>query len=249
MELDLLYLVTVVPAILLFGISKAGLGGSVALVSIPLMTIVMPFGEALAITLPILILADFVAVYKFRKEFDFQILKLILSGAFIGIIIGALTFKYFSEDVLKLLVGLVGFSFTFHYFFLKKDKYQAIPNSKAKGGFFSIISGFTSFCVHAGGTPLSVYLLPLRIEKSKYVGTRVLYFTFVNLVKLPIYIYLSMINLNNLKISFFLMPLVVIGVLIGYYLVKVIEEKLFYNIIYILIFLSSSKLIFDFINL
>jgi uncharacterized membrane protein YfcA len=58
-----------------------------------------------------------------------------------------------------------------------------------------------------------------------------------------------MINLNNLKISFFLMPLVVIGVLIGYYLVKVIEEKLFYNIIYILIFLSSSKLIFDFINL
>jgi uncharacterized membrane protein YfcA len=78
MELDLLYLITVVPAILLFGISKAGLGGSVALVSIPLMTIVMPFGEALAITLPILILADFVAVYKFRKEFDFQILKLIL---------------------------------------------------------------------------------------------------------------------------------------------------------------------------
>ena len=75
MELDLIYLITVVPAILLFGISKAGLGGSVALVSIPLMTIVMPFGEALAITLPILILADFVAVYKFRKEFDFQILK------------------------------------------------------------------------------------------------------------------------------------------------------------------------------
>jgi len=32
-------------------------------------------------------------------------------------------------------------------------------------------------------------------------------------------------------------------------LVKVIEEKLFYNIIYILIFLSSSKLIIDFINL
>src|SRR5210317_127145 len=220
MELDLLYLITVVPAILLFGVSKAGLGGSVALVSIPLMTIVMPFGEALAITLPILILADFVAVYKFRKEFDF-----------------------------KLLVGLMGFSFTFHYFFLKKDKYQAIPNSKVKGGFFSIISGFTSFCVHAGGTPLSVYLLPLRIEKSKYVGTRVLYFTFVNLVKLPIYIYLSMINLNNLKISFFFMPLVVIGVLIGYYLVKVIKEKIFYNIIYILIFLSSSKLIFDFINL
>ena len=136
MELDLLYLITVVPAILLFGISKAGLGGSVALVSIPLMTIVMPFGEALAITLPILILADFVAVYKFRKEFDFQILKLILSGAFIGIIIGALTFKYFSEDVLKLLVGLMGFSFTFHYFFLKRISIKLFLTQKLRVVFF-----------------------------------------------------------------------------------------------------------------
>ena len=89
-------------------------------------------------------------------------------------------------------------------------------------------------------------MLPLRIEKAKYVGTRVLYFTFVNLVKLPIYIYLSMINIENLKLSFYLMPLVVLGVFIGYQLVKIIEEKLFYNIIYVLIFISSLKLIFDF---
>jgi len=44
------------------------------------------------------------------------------------------------------------------------------------------------------------------------------------------------------------MPLVVLGVFIGYQLVKIIEEKLFYNIIYVLIFISSSKLIFDFFN-
>ena len=123
MEFNLLFLITVVPAILLFGISKAGLGGSVALISIPLMTVVMPFTEALAITLPILILADLVAVYKFRKEYDLDTLKLISLGAFVGILIGALSFKFFSEDVLKLIVGLMGFSFTFHYFFLKKNKY------------------------------------------------------------------------------------------------------------------------------
>ena len=113
MEFNLLFLITVVPAILLFGISKAGLGGSVALISIPLMTVVMPFTEALAITLPILILADLVAVYKFRKEYDLDTLKLISLGAFVGILIGALTFKFFSEDVLKLIVGLMGFSKTF----------------------------------------------------------------------------------------------------------------------------------------
>ena len=249
MELNFLFFITVIPAIILYGIAKSGLGGSMTLISIPLMTIVMPLNEALGIVLPILIFLDFFATYKYRKEFDLPTLKLMVPFAAIGVLIGSLTFSYFSEELLKFIIGLMGFLFAGHYFFLKKNKEAKSEKNFFKGGICSTISGFTSFCVHAGGTPLSVYLLPLRIEKSKYVGTRVLYFTFVNLVKLPIYIYLSMINLNNLKISFFLMPLVVIGVLIGYYLVKVIEEKLFYNIIYILIFLSSSKLIIDFINL
>ena len=249
MELNFLFFITVIPAIILYGIAKSGLGGSMTLISIPLMTIVMPLNEALGIVLPILIFSDFIATYKYRKEFDLPTLKLMVPFAAIGVVIGSLTFSYFSEELLKFIIGLMGFLFAGHYFFLKKNKEAKSEKNFFKGGICSTISGFTSFCVHAGGTPLSIYLLPLRIEKSKYVGTRVLYFTFVNLVKLPIYIYLSMINLNNLKISFFLMPLVVIGVLIGYYLVKVIEEKLFYNIIYILIFLSSSKLIIDFINL
>ena len=35
------------PAILLFGIAKSGLGGSIALISIPLMTVAMPLTQAL----------------------------------------------------------------------------------------------------------------------------------------------------------------------------------------------------------
>lgn len=247
MEINLLFFLTVVPAILLFGISKSGLGGSVALISIPLMTLAMPFGQALAITLPILIVSDFFAVYKFRKNLDLDTLKLIISGSTIGMIIGALTFKFFSEDLLKLIVGIMGSLFTIHYFFFKKDKVTPAQKSVLKGGFFSTISGFTSFCVHAGGTPLSIYLLPLRLKKENYVGTRVLYFTFVNLFKLPLYIYLSMINFESFTYSLYLMPIAIVGIYIGYFILKVVEENLFYNILYILILLSSFKLIFDYV--
>ena len=51
MELNLLFLLTVVPAIILYGIAKSGLGGSISLISVPLMTIVMPLSQALAIIL------------------------------------------------------------------------------------------------------------------------------------------------------------------------------------------------------
>ena len=249
MEINLLFLLCVVPAIILYGIAKSGLGGSMTLISIPLMTVVMPLGQALAIVLPILILSDMVAVYKFRKNFDSETLKLLIPGAAIGIFIASITFTYFSESLLKFIIGIMGFLFAGHYFLFKEK--IIIPKKKSflKGGLSSVISGFTSFCVHAGGTPLSVYLLPLRMKKEIYVGTRIIFFTCVNLIKLPFYINLSIVTLESFKKSLVFFPLALIGIGIGYQILKVIKESLFYNIIYILILISSSKLIFDFLNL
>jgi len=246
MEIDLIFLSTVVPAILLYGIAKSGLGGSISLISVPLMTIVMPLSQALAIILPILIFSDLIAVYRFRKEFDLNTLKLIVPFAGIGIFIGSLSFSYFSEDLLKIIVGVMGFLFAGHYFLFKKNIEEKSKKNLLKGGICSMIAGFTSFCVHAGGTPTSIYLLPLRMKKEIYVGTRVIFFTFVNLIKLPFYIKLSMVNFETFKQSVILFPLAIIGIFIGYRILKIIDEKLFYNIIYVLILISSSKLIYDF---
>ena len=247
MEINLLFFISVVPAIILYGIAKSGLGGSISLISVPLMTVVMPLNQALAVILPILIFSDIVAVYRFRREFDFSTLKLIVPFAALGIIIGSFTFKYFSEDLLKLIVGIMGFLFAGHYFLFKKEKKIPAKKNFLKGAIFSSIAGFSSFCVHAGGTPTSIYLLPLRLKKEIYVGTRIIFFTFVNLIKLPLYIYLSMMNFDTLYQSALLLPLAITGIFIGYKILKIIDENLFYNIIYALILLSSTKLIIDFI--
>ena len=247
MEIDLLFFICVVPAIIIFGIAKSGLGGSIALISIPLMTVVMPLGQALAVILPILILSDFIAVYRFRKEFDLDTLKLIVPFSAIGIFVGSVTFSYFSEDLLKFIIGLMGFLFSAQYFLFKKNKKIPTKKSFAKGSICSTFAGFTSFCVHAGGTPTSIYLLPLRMKKEIYVGTRVIFFTFVNLIKFPFYISLSMITHDSLKQSMMLFPLSVIGILVGYQILKYIEENIFYNIIYILILISSSRLLYSYI--
>ena len=249
MELSFLFFITVIPAIILYGIAKSGLGGSMTLISIPLMTIVMPLNEALGIVLPILIFSDFIATYKYRKEFDLRTLKLMVPFSAIGVVIGSLTFSYFSEELLKFIIGLMGFLFAGHYFFLKKNKEAKSEKNFFKGGICSTISGFTSFCVHAGGTPVSIYLLPLRLKKEIYVGTRIIFFTFMNLIKLPFYINLSMTNFVTFKQSVILFPVAFLGILIGYKLLKIIDEKLFYNILYALILVSSTKLIFDFVSL
>ena len=246
MEINLLFFLTVVPAIILFGVAKSGLGGSVSLISIPLMTFVMPLNQALAILLPILIFSDFISAYKFRKEFDLNTLKLMVPFAAIGAIIGASTFSYFSESYLKFILGVMGFIFAFHYFLLKKGANKPVAANYFKGAICSAVAGFTSFCAHSGGTPTSIYLLPLRLKKEIYVGTRIIFFTCINLVKLPFYLYLSMVNTSSVTQSLILLPLSVFGIFIGYKLLKIIEEDLFYSAIYILILVASTKLIIDF---
>ena len=84
------------------------------------------------------------------------------------------------------------------------------------------------------------------MKKEIYVGTRIIFFCCVNLIKLPLYVYLSMMNFDTLYQSVTLFPLALIGIFIGYKLLKIIEENLFYNIIYALILVSSFKLILDF---
>ena len=247
MEINILFFFTIVPAIILFGIAKSGLGGSIALISIPLMTIAMPLTNALGIILPILIFSDFIATYKYRKEYDFETLKLMVPFAAIGIFIGSLTFTFFSEELLKFIIGLMGFLFAGHYFFFKKNKEAKSDKNFLKGGVCSTIAGFTSFCVHAGGTPTSLYLLPLRMKKEIYVGTRIIFFACLNLFKLPLYINLSMTNFETFKQSLILFPVALLGILIGYKLLKIIEEKLFYNILYTLIFITSTKLLYDYL--
>ena len=59
------------------------------------------------------------------------------------------------------------------------------------------------------------------------------------------YIPLGIINLDNFKTSLMLSPFIPVGILFGFWIVKNVPQKIYYNIIYALIFLSSFKLIYE----
>ena len=70
-------------------------------------------------------------------------------------------------------------------------------------------------------------------------------FLVINVVKLIPYYYVGLLAPANLIVSLILLPLAFISVLIGYFIQKKIPEKIFFNVIYILLFLSGLKLIYD----
>ena len=226
-----------------FGIAKGGFAGPISMLAIPLMSLVMSPLKAAGILLPLLVLMDIIAIFIFWKKWDVKILKIIIPASIIGIIFGTFTFQYTTENQIRLIVGIITILFVI-ISVVQKNNLLLRP-TKIKGYFWAGTSGYTSFLIHAGAPPMNFYMLPLKLDKITYIGTATYAYFIINLVKLIPYYYLNLLGPSNLRISFYLIPIAIISVGIGYYLQKIISEKIFFNIIYILLFVSGLKLIYD----
>ena len=209
----------------------------------PVMSFAMSPLQAAGILLPLLIIMDFSAIYLYWKKWINSILKIVIPASIIGILFGTLTFEFTNEDQIRIMVGIISIIFVL-VSFIQKNNYLLKP-TKLKGYFWSSVAGYTSFLIHAGNPPINFYMLPLKLDKISFIGTMTLAFMVINLVKLVPYYFVGLLAPSNLMISLYLLPLAFISVLLGYFLQKRIPEKLFFNIVYILLFLSGCKLIYD----
>ena len=234
-----------IPAVLLFGMAKGGLGGGLAMLSVPILSLVVPPLQGAAIILPILVVMDAVAVWSFRRSWSRANIRATLPGALAGILLGALTFPYLSESAVKVLVGLVAVVFGLDYWRPRADPVAPAPVSHRKGNFWGMVSGFTSFGIHAGGIPISVYLLPQQLEKKQLMGTFAVFFAVVNVVKLAPYTLLGQFSTENLATSLALMPVAPLGVLFGYRVLTRISQTLVYRLSYGFLVLVGAKLLWE----
>ena len=226
-----------------FGIGKGGFAGPISMLAVPVMSFVMNPIQAAGILLPLLVLMDVMALYIYWKKWRVDIIKIIIPASIIGIIIGSLTFQYTSENQIRLIVGIISILFVIISLIQKNN--LALKPTKIKGIFWSSTAGYTSFLIHAGAPPMNFYMLPLKLDKTIYIGTTTFVYFIINSVKLIPYYYLDLLVPSNLKISIALIPVAIVSVLIGYFLQKKVSQEMFYNIIYFLLFLIGVKLIFD----
>lgn len=240
------YFVTIaVIAVLIVGLSKAGLLGSLGMVGVPLLALVMPARDAAGMMLPVLLAMDAIAVWTYRKEFDWRILRIMLPGAAVGTLLGWALWSVVSDDGVLLFVGVVTLLFILDALLPLRKKLEGLPPSKPWGTFWGGFAGFTSFISHTGGPPFQIYVLPQRLSPAIYSGTSAVFFAIVNSAKLVPYFFLGQLNLHNLQLSAALIPVGIVGVLAGVWLVRRISMKWFYRIAYWLVFLLALKLIWD----
>ncbi len=242
---DLYFWIIAVLAVFIVALSKSGLVGSLGLVAVPMLSLVMPARDAAGMMLPLLLVMDAIAVWTYRKDCDWRILKIMLPGAMLGTLIGWALWTVVSDAMVLLFVGVITLLFILDALLPLRKKLEGLPPSKPWGAFWGGFAGFTSFISHTGGPPFQIYVLPQKLTPVGYSGTTAFFFAIVNTSKLVPYFFLGQLNVSNLTHAAILAPLAVVGVLVGVYLVRRISVKRFYQLTYWLVFLLAIKLIID----
>lgn len=242
---DLYFWIIAVLAVFIVALSKSGLVGSLGLVAVPMLSLVMPARDAAGMMLPLLLVMDAIAVWTYRKDADWRILRIMLPGAAIGTLIGWALWSVVSDAMVLLFVGVITMVFILDALLPLRKKLEGLPPSKPWGAFWGGFAGFTSFISHTGGPPFQIYTLPQKLDPVRYSGTTAFFFAIVNSAKLIPYFFLGQLNVSNLTHAAILAPLAIVGVLVGVWLVRRISIKRFYQITYWLVFLLALKLIWD----
>lgn len=234
------------PAVIVAGISKGGFGGGLGMLAVPLMALTISPMQAAAVMLPILCVMDLVGVWAYRGKWDRRNLAILLPASLLGIALGTVSFRYLDADFIRLLIGGIAVSFSMRYWLVSANtagtRQQA---SVARGTFWGAVAGFTTFVAHAAGPPVAVYLLPQRMDKTVFVATTVIFYIFVNYVKLVPYAWLGLFSTSNLYTSAVLLPLAPLSMGLGIWLHNRVSDALFYRLCYLFLFVTGVKLLWD----
>ena len=241
---DPMFYLVAIPGVMLYGIAKGGFAGPVAVLAVPMMALVMSPTQAAAILLPILVVMDVLVVKTYWGVFNKTALKYLLPPAVVGIGIGYLSAELMNDNYLRLLIGCISLLFGLQSLFGHNIETKR-PHRRSSATLFGAIAGFTSFSIHAGGPPLTMYLMPRGLPPLLYAGTAGMFFAVVNFVKIFPYYLLGQLALDTLLLSLVLLPLAPLGVAIGHRLVKSTDPQLYYRIISFFLIVLGAVLIYE----
>jgi uncharacterized protein len=230
---------------LIAGSSKGGLPG-INTLAVVFFIQVLPAKTATGALLPLLIVADFVAVLLFRNSANWRELWRIFPSTAVGVVIGAFLLGQIDDAIVKPLIGIIILILCALQFWRSKNANAGLnlvqhPVTAASAG---TIAGFTTLIANAGGPIMALYLLAMRLPKTEFVGTTAWFFLVVNLFKLPFILGLGLVDMQSLELNLYLIPVVILGIFIGRFAMQKLEQKTFNNLALLLAFLGGLRLLF-----
>ncbi len=231
-------------ATLLIGLSKGGMGAILVVLVVPLLTLVMPVAQAISLSLPLLIIADWFALWAFWKQWDMRYIKLMLPMTIVGIAVGTYLLKTLPNETLRHVLG--AFTLLFVVYRLLDYRLKALDYHPRDwhGYVAGAATGLGSALANTGAPPFTAYMLLQNVSPTVFVGTTTLLFAIVNLVKLPGLVIAGLFDLHDMLAVLWTIPLIPVGVWLGRWLIVRMNKAAFEHFMLFVLLLAGLFLVF-----
>lgn len=231
---------------LCIGMSKTGVQGLMLLI-VPYMAMAFGAKESTGVILPMLCIADIIAVTYYKRIADWRVVAKLLPTAILGFFVAIFVDKLIPAQGFRQLMGwtlaLALVVMIWSEIFGKENRWMKCWWYSA---LFGLLGGFTTMIGNAAGPVMSVYLLSMRKEKMAYIGINAWFFLVVNLLKVPLQIFVwDNITWETFKLNLLMLPVIGLGALIGIHLVKVFPERAFRRFIQAVTILSVALMLWS----
>lgn len=242
-EFTFLQILTLVISAVLIGINKTAIPG-IGVLPVVLLTMAFPARLSTGLQLIMLAMTDLLAVAWYRRHADWKIVLRLLPWAFAGLALGSWTLRYISDEAMRPLLGAIVLILAALNFLRARMAPEKIPSGPVVAAACGVTLGFTTQVANAAGPVAAIYFLAMKLPKEKYMGCSAWFFLIINWTKLPIFLWEGRITMEALKIDLMMIPFLLIGAALGILLLSRMPQKLFENIIQVLVVVTAIKLFF-----
>lgn len=230
---------TISIAALSIGMSKTGVQG-IMLMIVPFMAMAFGAKESTGIILPMLCMADIIAVAYYKRIADWKIVAKLLPTAILGFFLAIGVDNMIPAGQFRQLMGwtllLALIVMLWSEIFGKENRWM---HKWWYAAIFGLLGGFTTMIGNAAGPVMSVYLLSMRKEKMEYIGINAWFFLVVNLLKVPLQAFVwDNITWPSFSLNLLMLPVIGIGAWLGIKIVKLFPEKAFRRFVQVVTIIS-----------
>jgi len=235
--------VAVVIAVLGFtiGVAKGGFNTLGALLA-PILSLVLPVSLAVGVLLPMLIVGDAFAIYSYWNDWDGRLVARVLPFGAVGALAGTFLLAELSPNTLRLSLAIFVLLIVVYKFLsdrIQRMRYQARPWHAPAA---SALAGLASGMFNNGAPPFNSYLLLQKIPPRRFIATTTLFFTLLNFIKIPGFLYTGVLNLSLLFSFWWVFLFIPTGIAAARWIITHVNQQLFDWIVIGLLIFSSIVL-------
>lgn len=231
-QLSVFQWLAIVLAGFLLGASKSGIKG-IGIVIILILAFVFGEKASTGVLLPMLIVADILAVIYYNKHVQWKYVIKLLPFMIVGVLVGVWLGNDISELVFKRIMAIIIILSVLIMVYTENQK-TSIPNNKLFAYSSGFMAGVASMIGNLAGPIADIYFLAIRLPKNEFIGTGAWLFFIINVFKLPFHIVVwNTVNVETLVLNSALIPALVIGFFVGAYIVKLISNVNYRRFIFI----------------